>query len=361
MTIFYPPILAAIKSANMLELRRQFEALPLTDLPEAGTFVGPKRLRASVEQFPGYKSDSKVCLMPAHARLADRPPPRPTPPTPADFGTTPLLSPATTPPQDASATTADILCEVSLQAFQQPIARTQAPPIQMPGLAHSLVAATLPGVEMRRTRGPLLSIAVDATQSLPVANSTPAPLNDLDYAASAVRNNVSIPAIKAVAIVESGGLSGFDRSGRPKILFEAHHFGPLTGNKFNKTHPHLACVNTAAARKEARKYYSWDQYERLHEALVLDPIAALKSASWGKFQVLGEAHDGWPDVTSFVNAMYVSEANHLRAFEAHCNAGGLFGALRKKQWLVFAMGYNGPKQQGYEGKIAAAYEAAGGK
>lgn len=99
----------------------------------------------------------------------------------------------------------------------------------------------------------------------------------------------------------------------------------------------------------------------MHEALLLDQDAALKAASWGKFQVLGRYHSGWADVRSLVAAMYVSEANHLRSFEAHCNASNLFGAVRTKDWLAFARGYNGPRQQGYDRRIAQAYAAAGGR
>ena len=43
------------------------------------------------------------------------------------------------------------------------------------------------------------------------------------------------------------------------------------------------------------------------------------------------------------------------------NAGHLFDKLRRKDWLGFAQGYNGPKQRGYDTRIAAAYKAAGGR
>ena len=89
--------------------------------------------------------------------------------------------------------------------------------------------------------------------------------------------------------------------------------------------------------------------------------AALKAASWGKFQVLGSNHDGWPDVRSFVAAMFVSEANHLKAFEAFCSKRHLFEKTRRKDWTGFAVGYNGQGQTGYADDIAAAYHRAGGR
>ena len=46
MTIPYDRLITAIKFRNMLELRRQFEGMELTELTEAGTFIGPERLRA---------------------------------------------------------------------------------------------------------------------------------------------------------------------------------------------------------------------------------------------------------------------------------------------------------------------------
>lgn len=321
MTISYPQVLTALKMDSGPQMRGLLEAASLPEQVEIGTFIGPQRL----------------AYVATHADVVD-------------WNVV----------QDFRATTAT-LAVISQQAFNAPLSAVAA------GLKQELadpkrtkaVAAALVSVEQRRRTGPLLTMSEDVMGILPTPNGTPAPLGDLDYTAAAQRNDLEVAAIKAVAIVESGGRNGFDDQGRPKILFEAHHFGPLTKNRFNKTHPHLACRSGDTAT--AARYYRWDQYQRLREAMVLDIDAALSAASWGKFQVLGENHNGWPDVRSFVAAMYVSEVNHLKAFEAFCIENGLLDKARRKDWLGFAVGYNGKKQKGYDQKMANAYKAAGGR
>ena len=171
------------------------------------------------------------------------------------------------------------------------------------------------------------------------------------------RPTYDLDAIKAVAEVESGGRSGFDDKYRAKILFEAHHFRKHTRQLFDLTHPHLSC-----SRVLARKYYAWDQYSRLYEAMVLDPVAAIKACSWGKFQVLGSNHSGWPDPLSFARAMQQSEENHLKSFEGYCSDNKLITHIKNKDWAKFAAGYNGPnyKDFNYDTKMKAAYLKYGG-
>lgn len=183
------------------------------------------------------------------------------------------------------------------------------------------------------------------------------PLSEANFSDVATRQNIPVAAIKAVARVESGGRSGFDEQYRPKILFGAHHFRKHTRRLFDLSHPHLSCDRTSA-----KKYYRWDQYSRLYEAMLLDPVAAIKSASWGKFQVLGSNHNGWPDPVSFARAMQQSENNHLKSFEAYCVTNGLIAHLRSKNWAGFAEGYNGAnyKDFDYDTKIANAYKRYGG-
>ena len=318
MTLLYPQVLAALKADSAAQMRRLFEGMTQAEQVEAGTFIGPRRL-ASIA---------------AHDARAGVP--------------------------QATQEVTDNLTELGRQAFgtAPPRSRDGHPVFSDEARSRAITAALL-AVEHRRAGAPLLTMPEDVSRTLLTPNSVPAPLSDDDYAAAAKRNDVEVAAIRAVAQVESGGARGFDNQGRPKILFEAHHFGPLTQGRFDRTHPHLACG--ALETNKSRRYYPWDQYERLREALVLDVEAALKAASWGKFQVLGGNHDGWPDVRSFVGAMFVSEVNHLKAFEAYCNKHHLFEKARRKDWVGFAVGYNGKKQTGYASDIAAAYHSAGGR
>jgi len=318
MTINYSKVLTDIKSGSKAAIRQYFETITTSEVVELATFLGPERL---------YQVVAAPILVPTVLR----------------------------PPGSTTWDIANLLAQVSAQAFNKAIAFARAINPD-PAMIRDVTSALL-DVGHRRRAAPLLTMNEDVTNTLPTPSGAPASLSDADFTAAATRNNVAVEAIKAVAMVESSG-AGFDAQGRPKILFEAHHFGPLTRHLYDKTHPHLSCHTT----DEARVFYgrSWDQYERLREAMVLDVNPALEAASWGKFQVLGQNHNGWPDARSFVAAMYQSEANHLRAFEAYCNANRLFDAVRRKDWSAFAAGYNGPRQQGYDTRIADTYRALGG-
>jgi hypothetical protein len=214
-------------------------------------------------------------------------------------------------------------------------------------------------IKQRRATSQLITVYRDVTHTLPGGRNNVSAISDNDYQAAAQKYDVPIAAIKAVAKVELGGRKGFDEKGRPKILFESHLFRKFSQQLYDHTHPHLSMPYS----KAVRKYYKWDQYSRLYEAMVLDPEAALKSASWGLFQVMGFNHNGWPDATSFAKAMFVSEINHLTAFFAFCDSNGLMRHLKAQNWAAFAKAYNGPDYavNQYDTKLADAYKAAGGK
>lgn len=216
----------------------------------------------------------------------------------------------------------------------------------------------LQNLKAKRAASPQAALNRDITHTLPTPTACLAPLSDSNYNEIASQLNVSAAAIKAVAQVESGGRSGFDNESYPKILFEAHHFRKYTKNLFDISHPHLSCGGSGAKR-----FYNWNQRSRLYEAMILDPIAAIKACSWGKFQVLGSNHSGWNDPISFAKAMYESESNHLKSFVAYCEKRNLIPHLRNKNWASFAEGYNGKnyKDFEYDTKMATAYKTNGGK
>lgn len=181
-------------------------------------------------------------------------------------------------------------------------------------------------------------------------------LTDDDYNRCATKLGVEVAAVKAVAHVESRG-AGFLTNGLPKILFEGHQFSRLTGSIFDKDYP------TVSYKKWVKKYYlgGIEEYSRLNTAKALDRKAALKSASWGKFQIMGfnHRHCGFDSVVDFVLAMQHSEAKHLDAFIAYVESVGLAKHLRTKDWAKFARGYNGPAyaKNAYDVKMAQAYES----
>ena len=186
-------------------------------------------------------------------------------------------------------------------------------------------------------------------------------------------------ALQAVIDVESGGgwfqdirrkiLDGEGRRGgfladhgrQPAILFEAHIFSRQTDGRFDADHP-----GVSAPRWDRSLYRGGPaEYERLDKAMELDRAAALKSASWGLFQILGQNHRacGFDTVDGFVEAMFRSEVDHLDAVIAFLKANDLVAPLRERDWHRFARGYNGPAyaEHGYHERLADRFEINRGR
>lgn len=166
--------------------------------------------------------------------------------------------------------------------------------------------------------------------------------------------------IKAVAEVESGG-DGFLSTGEPKILFEPHIFwkelkqAGINPNTFAKDNSDI--LYPIWGTKPYGKVSQ--QHERLNRAALINRNAALKSASWGKFQILGNNYQlaGFDNLQDFINAMYRSEDDHLKAFVSYIKSTHLDDELRAKDWKGFARGYNGALywKNNYDKKMADAY------
>jgi hypothetical protein len=175
-----------------------------------------------------------------------------------------------------------------------------------------------------------------------------------DYRRAAAVLACEPAAIRAVADVESGGRTGFLADGRPKILFESHVFSKLTGGEHDAAHPD---VSTA---RWTRNYVGGaGEHDRLRRAIQLDREAALKAASWGKFQILGMNYGrvGFQTVDEFVEAQERSEKEHLNAFVKFILSHDLSDELRDRAWAGFARKYNGPQyaKNHYDQKMAEAY------
>lgn len=208
-----------------------------------------------------------------------------------------------------------------------------------------------------------------------VAVST-GPLTRADYLAGATALGGTLRQLMAVVEVESrggwftdvrkdildadgpGGL--IDGSTLPKILFEAHVFSRLTKRKYDASHPDIS------SRKWNKALYKGGQaeYLRLARAMELDRDAALQSASWGMFQVMGFNWEplGYASVEEFVALMKSGEAAHLDSFVRYIRANKMEADFRRisdreADCTPFALGYNGAEQNvnDYDGKIARAH------
>lgn len=180
-------------------------------------------------------------------------------------------------------------------------------------------------------------------------------LTDADIARAAQLLGCEPAAVRAVAAVESAG-SGFLPDGRPKVLFEAHIFSRLTGHRFDVSHPMISSRTWDKGLYVGGEH----EYERLNEAAALDRDSALQSASWGKFQLMGFnfRRCGFPILADFKAAMCRSEGAQLTAFCHFVKSMGLDDELRRRDWIGFARGYNGPgfALNEYDTRLAKAFD-----
>jgi hypothetical protein len=180
-------------------------------------------------------------------------------------------------------------------------------------------------------------------------------LTDQDWHGAAWYLGVGVREMKAVAKVESGPWGAFLPTDAPAILFERHIFHRETGGRFDGVEPGLSNSRPGGYGKVS------DQHHKLQRAAQLDREAALRSCSWGLFQIMGGNHQasGHAELQSFVNAMYRSESDHLRTFVAFVGYHeGMVAALQRHDWAAFAKMYNGPayRRSKYDKRLAEAYE-----
>jgi hypothetical protein len=159
----------------------------------------------------------------------------------------------------------------------------------------------------------------------------------------------------AVLEVESSG-SGFDKQGRPKMLFEPHVFYRcLPAEKRQRA------VTAGLAYPEWRRgQYPADSYPRLLKAIEIDEAAALKACSWGLGQILGENHKACAcdTVQRMVHDTTISEGKQLNQMVAFIRHKKLDDDLKRHDWAGFARGYNGAgyAAHNYHGRLADAFK-----
>lgn len=202
-------------------------------------------------------------------------------------------------------------------------------------------------------------------------------LTQADFDQAARTLNCTVAQIRAVDEVESGGgwfkdvradildLDGpggfIDGPNLPKILFEAHKFDAFTGGRFRTSNPNLSSEHWNRALYVGGE----GEWVRLYKAMQLDREAALKSASVGRYQIMGfnYAVAGFSSVEAFWDAMKESERRQLDAFVTFIQTSKLAPALRQisnihADCAPFARGYNGSAyaENQYHVKIARAHK-----
>jgi hypothetical protein len=186
-------------------------------------------------------------------------------------------------------------------------------------------------------------------------------LTENDILELAKKFSIDQAAIKAVKEIESRG-SGFLPSGKPIILFEGHVFWKqLTLKGKNPKDYIMNNYDIIYPTWDKSQYKGGEkEYDRLNKAIAIDKEAALKSASWGLFQIMGFNHKlaGYDTVQHFVEAQYENEKNQLEAFANFIKSSNLIDELQNKQWAAFAKAYNGAQyaQNQYDIKLQKAFE-----
>jgi len=216
-----------------------------------------------------------------------------------------------------------------------------------------------PGGKLLPEHIPAFDALADA-MGLPRDDVPQVGLTSQDFTEAAASLGCSVAQIRAVWEVESGGgwftdvradILALDGPGGfltgphlPKILFEAHVFSRETQGRFDKSHPHVS----SPTWNRALYIGGVGEYGRLHAAMELDRLAALRSASVGGAQIMGFNHKlaGFDTVEQFWSAMGRSERAHLDAFAAFIRNAGLLSALQRisvyhAACIPFAKGFNG--------------------
>lgn len=186
-------------------------------------------------------------------------------------------------------------------------------------------------------------------------------INLKDFEDSAHLIKCDVAAIRAVDEVESGG-KGFLSSGEPVILFEPHIFWKelrlrgIDPNRYTKGNEDILYPvwGTHPYGKVAQ------QHARLDRATKINREAALSSASWGRYQILG---NNWllcktGSLQNFINKVSADEKSQLDLFLNYIQSTHLDDELRNLDWAGFARGFNGPyyTKTGYDKKLARAYK-----
>lgn len=172
---------------------------------------------------------------------------------------------------------------------------------------------------------------------------------------------ISAAEIWTVLAVETAGY-GYLPDRRPRILYERHFFHRLTKGKFSGD-----ADNHDISHSQPGGYGAGGapQYQRLHRAIALHRSAALRSASWGLGQVMGDHYAvvGFLSEEYMVEAMSRSEDEQLTAMGRFiASKKTLHHALQTHDWETVAKLYNGPnyKINKYDVQLEAQYKKYSG-
>ncbi|WP_459619941.1 N-acetylmuramidase family protein [Burkholderia sp. 3C] len=200
---------------------------------------------------------------------------------------------------------------------------------------------------------------------------SPALFSEDQYKHIATELGVEVAAVKAIVQQESGG-HPFMENGLPQILYERHYFFNISVEKLRqkekeekgKEKPDASKKGKSATHKKKkienpypnfpdicfpqRGGYGPDglhQYERMIRAASLDLDVALRSCSWGGFQIMGDyyASCGCSSAIDFANKFISgtdAQAEIFILFMKNVKSAAVDG-LKTHDWRAVASSYNG--------------------
>lgn len=213
----------------------------------------------------------------------------------------------------------------------------------------------------------MLTIQAQRISTKPIQTSQPQPnsnnktISEEDFKWCANTLGVDVATIKAVKEVESGRYGGFIADRQPPILFEGHIFWKRLKEYGLTPEQYINGNGDILYPTWVKTHYlgGLKEYDRLNKAMKIHSDAALESASWGMFQIMGFNYKvcGCDNVRQFVEKMKTSEGEQLKLFVNFIIKNGLAESLRNKNWAEFACKYNGPgyAENQYDIKLANAY------
>lgn len=169
---------------------------------------------------------------------------------------------------------------------------------------------------------------------------------------------VEVAILKAIHEVETSSQSYLPQ-GYPALLFEAHIFYRELKALGKDVMSLISLYPGIISKTWDKKLYLGGIREvpRINEAYQISPEAALRSASWGAFQICG-FNAGPSGVFEFYRKIWTSETGQLEVLSDFLKASGIIPYLRSLNFREIAKRYNGPGYESgnYHIKLQRAYQ-----
>lgn len=225
--------------------------------------------------------------------------------------------------------------------------------------------------------GPATLSKLDSSAVRPVVTgqSVGGTLTDDDFIGSAQRIRCHPGMIEALALKETHG-KAFLPDGRPKILFERHQYYKRIAivRKSGQTQAGMIALRDRAYReapdicnpKRGGYIGGAAEYDRMARAQAYSDTAALESASWGQFQIMGfnAVTLGYSSVQEFARLMGQGIDQHLIALERFIlHTPKALKGIREQNFGLLALAYNGPayKENNYDVDLQKYFNRVKGK